>query len=135
MSAKIINFNSDAGGMAVARPHGFKIDFVRNPIPWSAAWFFVIILKFIFTPFLKSKFMKKNFLTPKKFHFRSPVYEYEVIYYYPVFERISFESSKQENVNSKSSFLSMRQNFLSFFHVSISLVENLLSILLFWNLS
>ena len=35
--------------MAVARPYGFEIDFVRIPISGSAAWFFVIILKFIFT--------------------------------------------------------------------------------------
>ena len=44
-----MKFNSQAGGMAVARPYGFEIDFVRNPISGSAAWFFVIILKFIFT--------------------------------------------------------------------------------------
>ena len=25
------SFNSDAGGMAIARPNGFWIDFVRNP--------------------------------------------------------------------------------------------------------
>ena len=30
-------FNSQAGGMAVARPYGFEIDFVRNPISGSAA--------------------------------------------------------------------------------------------------
>ena len=42
--------NSHAVGMAVARPLGFEIVFVRNPISGSAAWFFVIIFKFIFTP-------------------------------------------------------------------------------------
>ena len=42
--------NSHAGGMAVAQPYGFEIDFVRNPISGSAARFFVLILKFIFTP-------------------------------------------------------------------------------------
>ena len=30
-------FYSNAGGMAVARPYGFEIDFVRNPISGSAA--------------------------------------------------------------------------------------------------
>ena len=29
--------NSQAGGMAVARPYGFEIDFVSNPISGSAA--------------------------------------------------------------------------------------------------
>ena len=42
--------NSDAGGMGVARPYGFEIDFVRNPLSGPTAWFFVIILKLIFTP-------------------------------------------------------------------------------------
>ena len=41
--------NSHAVGMAVARLLGAEIDFVRNPISGSAAWFYVIILKFIFT--------------------------------------------------------------------------------------
>ena len=36
--------NSHAVGMAVARPLGFEINFVRNPISGSAAWFFIIIL-------------------------------------------------------------------------------------------
>ena len=52
--------NSHAGGMAVARPYGFEIDFVRNPISGSAAWFFVIILKFIFTPIYQIKISEKN---------------------------------------------------------------------------
>ena len=50
-----IQFNSHAVGMAVARPLGFEIDFVRNPISGSAAWFFVIILKFIFTAIFEIK--------------------------------------------------------------------------------
>ena len=29
---KLSNFNSHAGGMAVARSDGFEIDFVRNPV-------------------------------------------------------------------------------------------------------
>ena len=56
--------------MAVARPYNFKIDFVRNPIPESAARFLVIILKFIFTAFFEIRFMKIKSLAPKKFHFR-----------------------------------------------------------------
>ena len=59
-------FNSQAGGMAVARPYGFEIDFVRNLISGSAAWFFVIIVKFIFTSIFKIKIFEKKFLTPKK---------------------------------------------------------------------
>ena len=39
--------------MAVARQYDFEINFVRNPIFGSAAWFFVIMLKFIFTLILE----------------------------------------------------------------------------------
>ena len=53
-------FNSHAGGMAVSRRYGFKIDFVRNPIPGSAAQFFVIILKFIFTLIYEIKIFEKK---------------------------------------------------------------------------
>ena len=53
-------FYSQTGGMAVGRPYGFEIDFVRNPITGSAAWFFVIILKFIFTAIFKIKIHEKN---------------------------------------------------------------------------
>ena len=67
-------FNSDAVGMAFARPLGFEIDFVRNPVSGSAAGFFVIILKFVFTPIFEIKVLKKNSLTPKKFHFRKPIF-------------------------------------------------------------
>ena len=61
--------------MAVARLYGFEIDFVRNPISESAALFFVFILKFIFTAIFEIKIYEKNSLTPKKFHFRSPIFE------------------------------------------------------------
>ena len=54
--------------MAVARPYGFEIDFVRNPISESA-WFFDIILKFIFTSILKIISREKKPLTPKNFIF------------------------------------------------------------------
>ena len=47
--------NSHAVGMAVVQALGVEIDFVRNPISESAAWFFVIILDFIFTPIFESK--------------------------------------------------------------------------------
>ena len=46
---ELVEINSHAVGMAVAQPLDFEIDFARNPISGSAAWFFVIILKFIFT--------------------------------------------------------------------------------------
>ena len=64
-------FNSHAGGKAVARPNGFEIDFVRNPIDWSEAWFFVIILKFIFTPIFEIKIHEKNPWQKKKFIFEA----------------------------------------------------------------
>ena len=52
--------------MAVARPNGYKIDFVRNPISGSAAWFLFLSLNSFLNPFLKSKFMKKNFINQHK---------------------------------------------------------------------
>ena len=51
--------------MAVARPYGFEIDFVRNPFSWSAAWFFVIILKLIFTAIFDIKIHEEKSLTEK----------------------------------------------------------------------
>ena len=74
LKKEIRYINSHAVGKAVARPYSFEIDFVRNLFSGSAWWFFVIILKFILHPFLKSKFMRKNTLTPKKFHFESPIF-------------------------------------------------------------
>ena len=64
--------NSHAVGMAVARPLGFEIDFVRNPISGSAARFFVIILKFVFTPIFEIKVREKKFLDTKKISFSKP---------------------------------------------------------------
>ena len=65
-------FNSQAGGMAVARPYDFKVDFVRNLISGSATWFFVIILKFIFTPIFEIKIYGKKFLDTQKISFSKP---------------------------------------------------------------
>ena len=62
-------FNSHAVGMAGARPYAIKIDFVRNPIPGSAAWFLVIILKFIFTHIFEIKIHEKKCVIQKKSSF------------------------------------------------------------------
>ena len=51
--------------MAVAQPYGFEIDFVRNPFSGSASWFFVIILKFLFTPIFEIIIHAKNSVAPK----------------------------------------------------------------------
>ena len=56
--------------MAVAQPIDFEIDIARNPISGSAAWFFVIILKFIFTAIFQIKKSCKKFLGTKKFQFQ-----------------------------------------------------------------
>ena len=67
-SANNVGFvNSPAVGMAVARPYGFEINFVRNPMSGSAVWCFVIILEFIFKPIFAIKIHEKNSLTPKNF--------------------------------------------------------------------
>ena len=66
MKAKV---NSQACGMAVKRPYGFEMDFLRSPDSGSAAWFFVIILKFIFTPIFEIKIYEEKFLDIKKISF------------------------------------------------------------------
>ena len=48
---------------------GSKIDFWEDPIFESAAWCFVVILKFIFTPIFEIKIHEKNFLDTKKISF------------------------------------------------------------------
>ena len=58
--------------MAVARPYGFEVDFEVDPISGSAALFFIIILKFIFTPIFEIKVYERNFLTRKKISFSKP---------------------------------------------------------------
>ena len=60
-----ILINSHAGGMAVARPYGFEIDFVGNPLSVSRAWFFVFIFKFILTLIFEIKIYEINSLTSK----------------------------------------------------------------------
>ena len=55
-----LNFNSNAVGMAVAQLLDFEIDFARNPISGSAAWFYVIIVKFIFTAIFEIKNQAKK---------------------------------------------------------------------------
>ena len=65
-------FKSHAVGMAVAQPLDFEIDFAKNSISESAAWFFVIILKFIFTAIVEIKNHVKNSVAPKKNSFSNP---------------------------------------------------------------
>ena len=65
--------NPHAVGMTVAQPLDFEIDFARNPFSGSAAWFFVIILKFIFTAIFELKNISvKKFLGTKKISFSKP---------------------------------------------------------------
>ena len=58
--------NSPAVVMAVARPYGFEIDFVRNPFSGLAVWFFVITLKFISTLIFSTKIKERKFVDTKK---------------------------------------------------------------------
>ena len=59
-------FNSHAVGMVVAQPSDFEIDFARNPISGSAAWFFVSNLKFILTVIFEIENHVKEFFGTKK---------------------------------------------------------------------
>ena len=73
--------------------------FLRNPISRSAAWYFVIILKFILTPIFESKIHVEKFLDTKKFHFLSPI----II----IFERQLSSKRKNyfyENLNQQNSY-------------------------------
>ena len=56
--------------MAVVQLLDFEIDFTRNT--GSAAWFFVIILKFIFTAIFGIKNHVKKFVGTKKISFSKP---------------------------------------------------------------
>ena len=58
--------------MAVAQPSDFEIDFARNTISGSAARFFVIIVKFIFTAIFEIKNYLKKFLGTKINLFSKP---------------------------------------------------------------
>ena len=51
--------------MAVAHRLDFEIDFAKNAISGSAAWFFVIIVKFIFTAIFEIKNYVEEFLGTK----------------------------------------------------------------------
>ena len=64
--------------MAVARPFSFEVDFVRNPISGSAAWFFVIFLKFIFTSIFEIKINEKNSWVSLVIQFYLMVYRWDL---------------------------------------------------------
>ena len=67
-------FHSQAVGMDLWVQSALKSILRVEPIYESAAWFFVIILKFIFKSIFEIKIHEKNSLTPKKFHFRRPIF-------------------------------------------------------------
>ena len=55
--------------MGLVSPNGSKIDFWDVSIFESAAWFFVIILKFIFTSIFEIQIHEKKFLDTEKISF------------------------------------------------------------------
>ena len=65
-------FNSQAVGLDSWVQSSLKSILRGDPIFESAAWFFLIIFKFIFTYIFEIKIHEKK-LTPKKFHFRRPI--------------------------------------------------------------
>ena len=74
--------------MVVAQPLGFEIDFVRNPTSGSAAWFFVLILKFILTAIFEIKVHVKKFLGAKKKSFS------KADFYWTIRKKIDFKNVK-----------------------------------------
>ena len=75
--------------MAVAWPYSFEIVFVRNPISGSAAWFFVIILKFIFTPISEIKIHEKKIFEA----------QYAVSSIPPIVSLLLFQKGSHSNIN------------------------------------
>ena len=67
--------NSHAGGMAVARPYGLKIDFERNAIYVSVAWFSSLSLN-SFTLIFEIKIHEKNPWRQKNFIFDSKIFSF-----------------------------------------------------------
>ena len=57
--------------MGLVSPNGSKIDFMGEPIFESVRSFFVIILKFIFTPIFEIQIHEKKFIDTKKLIFES----------------------------------------------------------------
>ena len=55
--------------MGLLSSNGCKIDFLGDPIYESVAWFFVIILKFLFTLISEIKAHEKKFIATKKILF------------------------------------------------------------------
>ena len=55
--------------MGLVSPIGSKIDFSGDPIFQSAAWFFIIILKFIFSSIFEIQIHENKFLSTKKILF------------------------------------------------------------------
>ena len=89
--------------MAVSRPYGFEIDFGRNAISGSAAWFFVIVLKFIFTSICEIRIYKKKFLNTKKvsmvYLFRSLVVKfvlYEILCHILIIKRYHIKDTTHQ---------------------------------------
>ena len=68
------NVNSQAVGWDSWVPSALKSIFWGDLIFESVAWFFVITLKFFFTLIFEIKIHEKKSLTPKKFHFRGPIF-------------------------------------------------------------
>ena len=64
--------------MAIARPYGFEIDIVRDPISESTSWFIVIILKFISTPIFVIKIYEKKFHDTKQISFSNVVFYIDI---------------------------------------------------------
>ena len=64
-----MSINSQAVGMDSWVQSALKSILRRDPIFESASWFFVIILKFIFTSIFEIKIHEKKFLDTKKISF------------------------------------------------------------------
>ena len=71
---KLSFINSQAVGYDSWVPMALKSIFLENLIFESAAWFFVIRLRFIFTSIFEIEIHEKNSLARKKFNFDSTYY-------------------------------------------------------------
>ena len=76
-SRKVINLQGCRARLV--SPIVSKIDLKGDPIFQSAAWFFVIILKFVFTSIFEKKIHEKKILDTKKISCPNPNWTHESI--------------------------------------------------------
>ena len=107
--------------MAVAQPNGFEIDLARNTILGSAAGFFVIILKFIFTSIFEIKIHEKNCFS------KADYYSWPVMFWLKIPHHNLGKSRKYFQSIFYYSVFNIKKSFsVNFSHFNLSRIQNCL---------